>query len=76
MSEPTQPQTVEEYKAAQQAEWGQYVAAEAIDIGGARAFNAGDPVPVSHVKAGAVDKSQVKTTAKAEAEAAKTEKKG
>ena len=59
MSEPTPPQTLEEYKAALEAEWGRYVAAEAIEIGNARAFNPGDPVPVSHVKAGLVDKSAV-----------------
>lgn len=59
MSQPTTEQTVEEYKAAQSAEWGRYVAAENIDIGGARAFNAGDPVPASHVDAGTVAKSQV-----------------
>jgi hypothetical protein len=82
VSEPTPPQTVEEYKAAQQVEWGQYVAIEAIDIGGARAFNAGDPVPASHVKAGVVSATgpgaQVKKVAtKTEAtKAADEEKKG
>jgi hypothetical protein len=78
VSEPAQPQSVEEYKAAQQAEWGQYVAAEAIDLQGARAFNAGDPVPASHVEAGTVAKSQVTrvaTKTEAKAEAAKTSEK-
>jgi hypothetical protein len=35
------------------------VAAESISIDGALAFRAGDPVPVSHVERGVVDKSQV-----------------
>lgn len=52
-------QTLDEYRKAQQAEWGTYVATEPIDIGGARAFNTGDPVPVSHVDRGVVDSSQV-----------------
>jgi hypothetical protein len=56
MSEPT---TVAELKAAQEAEYGTYVAVHPIFINGARAFNAGDPVPVSHVKRGVVTKSQV-----------------
>ena len=30
-------------------EWSSYVATTSIDIGGARAFNEGDPVPKSHV---------------------------
>lgn len=82
MSEQTPPQTVEEYRAAQEAEWGQYVANEAIDINGVRAFNAGNAVPVSHVERGVVDKSQVRDVkaeaAKAERAAAKSsdEKKG
>lgn len=72
MSQPT-PESVEEYLTAQQAEWGQYVAKEAIDLGGARAFNAGDPVPATHVKDGIVTNSQVtqvatKTEAKQAAE--------
>lgn len=54
-----EPATAEELRAAQVAEYGKYVAAEAIFIGGARAFNPGDPVPVSHVERGVVDKSQV-----------------
>lgn len=61
-------QTTEEYRKAQAAEWGTYVAVEAIDINGARAFNAGDPVPVSHVTGGVVAESSVaKTTTKAAA---------
>lgn len=61
MSEPT---TVAELKAAQEAEYGTYVAAHPIFINGVRAFNAGDPVPVSHVKDGVVAKSQVVSTEK------------
>jgi hypothetical protein len=71
----SQPTTIDEYKAAQAAEWGKYVAAEPIDIDGARAFNAGDPVPASHVERGVVGKSQVTEAAKAEA-AKTSEKKG
>lgn len=52
-------QTIEEYRKAQAAEWGKYVAVEAIDINGARAFNPGDPVPASHVESGVVDKGAV-----------------
>jgi len=63
-------QTVEEYLAAQKAEWTAYVATEAIDINGARAFNVGDPVPASHVASGVVPKESVaKTTTKAAAAA-------
>lgn len=64
----TTPATAEELRAAQEAEYGTYVAKEQIKIGGALAFNAGDPVPVSHVKRGIVANSQV--------EKATTEKKG
>lgn len=64
----TEPATAEELRAAQQSEYGTYVAKEQITIGGAVAFNAGDPVPVSHVKRGVVANSQV--------EKASTEKKG
>lgn len=60
--------SVDEYREAQVAEWSQYVAAEPIFIGGARAFNAGDPVPASHVKDGVVTKDQVKSTKSASAE--------
>lgn len=61
-------QTVEEYLKAQKAEWGTYVATEPIDIGGARAFNAGDPVPASHVERGVVSSESVaKTNTKAAA---------
>lgn len=49
----------EEYRQAQIAEYGEYVATKPIDIGTARAFNVGDPVPVSHVKNGVVAKADV-----------------
>lgn len=55
--------TVAQYLDEQRAEWGVYVATEAIHIHGARAFNAGDPVPASHVKRGVVSKSSVKAVA-------------
>lgn len=57
MSEATP--TLEGYTAEQVAEWSKYVATEPIFIDGARAFNAGDPVPVSHVERGVVRKDQV-----------------
>lgn len=59
-------QTVEDYLKEQRDEWGTYVAIVAIDINGARAFNPGNPVPVSHVKNGVVAQADVaKTTTKA-----------
>lgn len=62
----TTPATAEELSAAQEAEYGTYVATEPINIDGARAFNPGDRVPVSHVQRGVVDESQVaKLTTKA-----------
>lgn len=41
--------TPESYDAQQKAEYGKYVAVEQIYIGGALAFNPGDPVPASTV---------------------------
>lgn len=55
----TTPNSAEELRQEQLREYGQYTAAETIFIGGARAFNEGDPVPASHVTRGVVDKSQV-----------------
>ena len=56
----------EELRQAQAAEYGTYVANKPINIGAARAFNPGDPVPVSHVEAGTVSTDDVeKTTTKA-----------
>ena len=58
--------TPDELRQAQSKEYGTYVATVAIDIGTARAFNVGDPVPVSHVERGVVSSDQVaKTTTKA-----------
>lgn len=53
------PTAADDFQAAQEKEWGLYVAVEVIAIDGVRAFNPGDPVPVSHVERGVVDKSQV-----------------
>lgn len=62
------PMTVDEYVAAQQKEYGTYVAVNPIDHLGARAFNPGDPVPVSHVERGVVSLDDVaKVTTKAAA---------
>jgi hypothetical protein len=57
-----------EFVAKQEAEYGEFVAVEPINIGGARAFNPGDPVPKSHVDRGVVSKDQV---ARRETKAAK-----
>lgn len=59
MSSPQPAQTVEDREKERIAEYGVYVAAGPIDIYGARAFNAGDPVPVSHVESGVVLPHQV-----------------
>jgi hypothetical protein len=52
-------QTAEAHAEAIRAEYSRWVATEVIYIKGVRAFNVGDAVPVSHVEAGTVDKSQV-----------------
>ncbi len=49
----------EVYRDQQIAEYSQFVAAHPIDIRGARAFNTGDPVPVSSVKDGVVSADDV-----------------
>lgn len=65
MSSPT-PATAEDAREALAKEYGTYVALTAINVNGARAFNAGDPVPVSHVVNGVVGEGQVsKITTKA-----------
>ena len=56
------PMTAVEFREEQAKEYGQFVAAQAIDIEGARAFNIGDPVPASHVERGVVSADQVKKT--------------
>ena len=53
------PTPDEEYRQAQDAEYSVYVANKPIDIRGARAFNEGDPVPVSHVDRGVVSEDDV-----------------
>lgn len=59
----TLSEPVAEDLAKQAKEYGTYVAVEPIDVDGARAYNAGDPVPVSNVerhgylKAGLVEKA-------------------
>lgn len=68
----TQPAPTEAlaHRDAQAKEYGTYIAKEPIDINGARAFNVGDPVPVSHVERddAPVRQDQVaKTTTKAAA---------
>jgi hypothetical protein len=64
------PTTIDEYLEAQRAEWGQYVATEAIDVDGVRAFNAGDPVPASHVAREVVPATAVRKVEQPEPEQA------
>lgn len=54
-----QPVTADDAQKAREDEYGKYVAKGPIFIGGARAFNAGDAVPVGHVERGVVDKDDV-----------------
>lgn len=63
-------QSLEDYKAAQAAEYGTWVAAVPIDVDGVRAFNEGNPVPASHVKKYGYDKSDLVKKAEAAAKAA------
>lgn len=67
--------SAEELMKAQEREYGEYVAVQRIDIGGARAFNPGDPVPKSHVDSGIVSKDSVakRNTKAAEAVTTPTE---
>lgn len=58
----------EELRKAQAEEYSVYVATQNIEINGARAFNVGDPVPVSHVTRGVVSEDSI---AKAKTKAAK-----
>lgn len=67
MTSPVEPDEVAAALAAVEAdreerrkEWGVYVATEAIFILGARAFNEGDAVPISHVERGVVRLEQVR----------------
>jgi len=54
-----------EWQKTQEAEWLVYVAAGVIELGGVRAFNEGDPVPVSHVTRGVVRADQVRPAGQA-----------
>jgi hypothetical protein len=45
------PSSAEDFEKAQAVEYGTYVCVSPIFVGGARAFNPGHPVPVSHVDA-------------------------
>ena len=53
---------LDQYAEAVRREWSKYVATEQIFIGGALAFNDGDPVPAGHVdrEDAPVRKDQVK----------------
>jgi hypothetical protein len=74
---PNPPTTAAEFREALGEEYGQYVAVVAININGTRAFNVGDPVPVSHVERGVVEPDQVsKVTTKAGQAAVATPKEG
>lgn len=55
----TTPATAEELRAAQEAEYGTYVATQHIYVNGALAFAPGHRVPVSHVTNGVVDSEAV-----------------
>ena len=59
MTTPASPATVEELRAAQAKEYGQWVALGPIALDGVRAFNTGDPVPASHVDGGIVARKLV-----------------
>lgn len=66
-----EPATADELRAQQEREYGTYVALGPIYVKGARAFNKGDAVPVSHVERGVVGSDEVaKVTTKAGREAA------
>jgi hypothetical protein len=72
------PITAAQFREVQGDEYGQFVAAQTIFIEGARAFNVGDPVPVSHVERGVVAADEVKkvSTKAGQALAAGTTEKG
>lgn len=57
----SEPLTAADLREALGVEYGHYVAAVAIDLHGARAFNVGDAVPRSHVERGVVTEEQVKS---------------
>lgn len=68
MTSPDPFAAAREREAESAKEYGTYTAVDVIYLGGARAFNVGDPVPVSHVENKIVNAAQVSKTA--------TEKKG
>lgn len=76
MTTPASPATVEELRAAQAKEYGDWVAVDPIDVGNARAFNVGDPVPASHPFANGAHPSVKRVTTKAAQAAADTAKEG
>jgi hypothetical protein len=55
----TLTETVAEDLEAQRTEYGTYVANRPIDVDGARAYNVGDPVPVSNVERHGYDKQDL-----------------
>jgi hypothetical protein len=55
----TEPNTAADALSEREAEYGRYRANQVINIDGVRAFNAGDPVPVSHVTRKIVTKDLV-----------------
>jgi hypothetical protein len=54
---PSTPEEVEQLRAAQEDEYGVWVAVTPIAFNGALAYLPGDPVPVSNVKAHGYDKA-------------------
>lgn len=70
---PTPEELLQQELAKQQTEWGTYRAAAPIYIDGVRAFNPGDPVPVSHVTSGVVASNQVSQASTEQAESAPQE---
>lgn len=61
------PELSDNFDKAQAVEYGTWVAVSPIDHNGARAYNIGDPVPVSNVKAYGYDTAKLvaKTSATA-----------
>lgn len=59
MTQPAPHDEVEALRQAQIAEYSKFVAKDVIYVGGARAYNAGDAVPVSAVESGAVSRESV-----------------
>lgn len=59
MTEPDPFAEARALREQQVKEYGTYVAVAPVFVDGVRAFNAGDPVPVSHVERGVVDAASV-----------------